>query len=351
MSVFLLGEPVRIPSRKPAKGEAVDTADLVLEGGGVKGAGLAGAVTALSNQHRFHRVAGTSAGAIVASFVAAGLTGELESIMVSTDFATFEDQGGGFLRHLGRVGQGEQILFHEGIYKGETLHTWIASTLAKAGVRTWGDLRADGADQNTPVEQRYRLVVIVSDISRGRMLRLPWDYVALLGKDPDTMPVADAVRASASIPFFFRPWHLPVRKDLADGHDKLVLTDGGMLSNFPIELFDEDTDHATIGVKLSARLTLQKRGWNTSDDVLSLGKALISTMCSAHDQLYVDKESVSARTVFVDTSGVSSTDFKLSEATKQELYHKGAVAADEFLGTWSFDAWKKQYGKQTGYQP
>jgi NTE family protein len=328
----------------------VATVDLVLEGGGVKGAGLAGAVAALSDQFELHRVAGTSAGAIVASFVAAGLTDQLESIMVSTNFATFEDQGGGFLRHLGRVGQGEQILFHEGIYKGDALHTWIAATLGKGGVRTWGDLRVDGADQNTPVEQRYRLVVVVSDISRGRMLRLPWDYVTLLGKDPDPMPVADAVRASASIPFFFRPWHLPVRKDLADGHDKLVLTDGGMLSNFPIELFDDDTDHATIGVKLSARLTLQQRGWNVSDDVLSLGKALISTLCSAHDQLYVDQESVCARTVFVDTSGVSSTDFKLSEATKQGLYDKGSAAANEFLGTWDFDAWKKLYGNETGYQ-
>lgn len=328
------------------KGGIVDTADLVLEGGGVKGAGLAGAVTALREQYEFHRVAGTSAGAIVASFVAAGLTDQLQSVMVNTNFATFEDQGGGFLRHLGRVGQGEEVLFHEGIYKGEALHQWIESTLAKGGVRTWGDLRCDGADQNTPVEQRYRLVVVVSDISRGRMLRLPWDYVTLLGEDPDTLPVADAVRASASIPFFFRPWHLPVRKDLADGHDKLVLTDGGMLSNFPIDLFDEDTDHATIGVKLSAHLTLQEHGWNASDDPLSLGKALISTMCSAHDQLYVDQESVCARTVFVDTSGVSSTDFKLSAATKQGLFDKGAAKGHEFLGTFSFDAWKSQYATQ-----
>ncbi len=329
----------------------MDTVDLVLEGGGVKGAGLAGAVTALGGQFKFHRVAGTSAGAIVASFVAAGLADQLESIMIGTDFTTFEDQGGGLLRHLGRVGQGEQVLFHEGIYKGEALHKWITATLAKGGVHTWGDLRCDGTAENTPVEQRYRLVVIVSDISRGRMLRLPWDYLTLLGADPDTMPVADAVRASASIPFFFRPWHLPVRKDLADGHDKLVLTDGGMLSNFPITLFDDDTDHATLGVKLSARLSLQQHGWNVSDDPVSLGKALISTMCSAHDQLYVDQESVCARTVFVDTSGVSSTDFKLSEAIKQDLYHKGAVAADEFLGTWNFETWKKLYGKQAGYQP
>lgn len=154
--------------------------------------------------------------------------------------------------------------------------------------------------------------------------------------------MTDAVRASASIPFFFQPWHLPVQPSIADGHDKLVLTDGGMLSNFPVELFD-DNDCPTFGVKLSARLTLQDRGWNATDDPLSLGKALISTMTSAHDQLYVDRESVCARTVFVDTTGVSSTNFHLSEADKQDLFGRGAAAATEFLKTWDFNAWKRTY--------
>jgi predicted acylesterase/phospholipase RssA len=51
--------------------DEVGAADLVLEGGGVKGAGPAGAVAALGKTYDFHRVAGTSAGAIVASFIAA----------------------------------------------------------------------------------------------------------------------------------------------------------------------------------------------------------------------------------------------------------------------------------------
>ncbi len=47
-------------------------ADLALEGGGVKGIGLAGAVLALDEAgYSFARVAGTSAGAIAASLVAA----------------------------------------------------------------------------------------------------------------------------------------------------------------------------------------------------------------------------------------------------------------------------------------
>jgi NTE family protein len=320
----------------------VNQADLVLEGGGVKGAGLAGAVGVLARDYEFSRVAGTSAGAIVASFVAAGLTDDLEHIMTSTNFADFLDQG--LLGHLGHLGQGLDVLRHQGIYRGRKLHDWIAKTLAHAPhpVRTWADLRIPGTDASTPIEQRYKLVVVVSDISRGRMLRLPWDYASLNGEDPDAQSVADAVRASASIPFFFQPWHIPVDPTVADGHRELVLTDGGMLSNFPVGLFDDD-EHPTFGVKLSARLSVQQQGYHTTNGVLSLGKALISTMTSAHDQLYVDQESVCSRTVFVDTSGVSSTNFRLTEQEKAGLSTKGAAAAKDFLSTWDFEAWKKKY--------
>jgi NTE family protein len=52
--------------------DAQRKADLVLEGGGVKGIGLLGAVLVLADAgYSFPRVAGTSAGAIVASLVAA----------------------------------------------------------------------------------------------------------------------------------------------------------------------------------------------------------------------------------------------------------------------------------------
>ncbi|MEZ5193241.1 MAG: patatin-like phospholipase family protein [Nocardioides sp.] len=203
-------------------------ADLVLEGGGVKGAGLAGAMTTLLGRYNAHRVAGTSAGAIVAALAAAGLGGRLEQLTVETDFSAFLDHGA-LGSWLGPVGQGLDVLLREGLYRGEVLHRWVAEHLADAGVRTWGDLRLAGASRRDPIEQQYRLVVIVSDVSRGRMLRLPWDYQRLLGRDPDAMPVADAVRASASIPFFFRPWRMPVHPALAHGRDELVLTDGGML--------------------------------------------------------------------------------------------------------------------------
>ncbi len=72
-------------------------ADLVFKGGGVKGIGLPGAYRELSdNRYEPVRVAGTSAGAIMSSLVAAGYTGaELQEIVLEKqkmDFTKFEDR-------------------------------------------------------------------------------------------------------------------------------------------------------------------------------------------------------------------------------------------------------------------
>ena len=157
------------------------------------------------------------------------------------------------------------------------------------------------------------------------------------------MPVADAIRASASIPFFFRPWRLPVDPRLTGGRRELVLTDGGMLSNYPIGLFDDEPDHPTIGVKLSARLGVAQSDWQDSDNPVSLARALIATMANAHDQIYVDQPSVSSRTIFVETCGVRSTDFRLAPETKRRLFDNGSAAASAFLDTWDYARWRRAY--------
>jgi NTE family protein len=89
------------------------------------------------------------------------------------DYARFQD--GGLLPHLGPPGKGLELLLHNGIYKTDFIHDWITEALATCNVHTWRQLKYtdSGADANLPPERRYKLVVIVSDLSRGRMLRLP----------------------------------------------------------------------------------------------------------------------------------------------------------------------------------
>jgi len=321
-------------------------ADLVLEGGGVKGAGLVGALSVFSDAadpYTFHRVAGSSAGAIVASLLAAGYTiAELKKIMDDLDFSQFEDDTRIF-GHFKTFGEGYGLLFHEGLYKGEFLHDWLTKTLAAKGVRTWADLRVDDPGRAWPPGQSFRLVVVVSDISRGLMLRLPWDY-ASLGVDAATQPVADAVRASAGIPFFFRPFHLEADPKTTGGHDEILGTDGGMLSNYPITIFDRTDGPArwpTLGVKLSARETTASADWDPNANALQLAKSLISTMQNAHDRVHIDDPSVAARTIFVDTTGYKATDFHLTVADKATLFTSGQTAATKFLAKWDWEKWKE----------
>jgi NTE family protein len=310
-------------------------ADLVLEGGGVKGIGLVGAALVLAERdYVFPRVAGTSAGAIVASLIAAHqvagkpLAG-LEAIMDSVDYQRFQDET--VLEHLTRpAGEIAELLLHMGIAKGEYLVEWLGNVLDGLGVRTFGDLRiADDEDPGTslPPEQRYRLVVHTSDISRGALVRLPWDY-HYYGQDPDAALVVDAVRASMSIPFFFRP--ITVRTPTG----KSTWVDGGMLSNFPITVFDrtdgKPSRWPTWGVKLSARpgsVQVDRPAHNTFEVAISC----LHTLVSGWDRYHLDDEGVTARTIFVDTDKISAIDFGITADQQQLLFGNGRKAATSFL--------------------
>ena len=175
------------------------------------------------------------------------------------------------------------------------------------------------------------LVVMASDVSQGRLRRLPWDYRERYGLDPFAVPVVDAVRASMSIPFFYEPVKL---KDRLVGQT-CWLVDGGMLSNFPVDVFDR-ADGApprwpTFGIKLSTRAGALQGVPNDVHGAYSLARAMLATMTSFHDQQHLDDPAVVARTIFVDTLNVRATDFDIDRTTQQQLYDSGRRAATKFL--------------------
>jgi NTE family protein len=323
-------------------------ADLVLEGGGVKGIALVGAISVIQERgYEVARVAGTSAGSIVGAFVAAGLRGsELVALMKSVDYARFRDES--LLGRIPLVGKPLSLLLHQGIYDGRFAREWVTDRLAEHGVRTFADLPYRDDEYAPPPEKRYRLIVMASDISQGSLRRFPWDY-RHYDCEPGEQAVADAVRASMSIPFFFQPVTLTAK---ATG-EKCVLVDGGMLSNFPVDVFDAPADREprwpTFGVKLSARAATAGRIVNKVNGTVSMTKAMVGTMTSFYDRLHVDQESVQAQTIFVDTEGVSSTDFGLSPETQQRLYENGRKAALKFFDggdgrePWDWEQYKAKY--------
>ena len=316
-------------------------ADLVLEGGGVKGIALVGAVTALDEAgYRFPRVAGSSAGAVVAALVAAlqaagEPVGRLTEIMRAVDYRRFRDRGG--LGRLPVVGRGLALLVSDGLYEGRYLERFLTGALGELGVRTFGDLRIPGGheEQGTlTAEHSYRLVVTASDLSRKRLVRVPWDLPAYAA-DPDEYPVARAVRASAAIPFFFEP----VRQPSPTGEATWV--DGGLLSNFPVELFDRTDSLEPRWPTFGVRLTTRPATPPTTPEVqgpLAIGLAALDTLLTDQGNSYLDDPCTVARTVFVPTDGVSVVDFGIDRATQERLYGSGRAAAREFLAGWDFPA-------------
>ncbi len=331
------------------KGGQRQPVDLVLSGGGVKGIGLVGAVVALMDAgYSLKRVSGVSAGSLVGSILAAAAVGDqlttsqIKEIALALPYNKFRDPVG----PIPLIGRAWGLLRETGMYRGDFAHDWIRGELKNLGVTTFGDLALD--DKQIPEERRYRLAVTVTDVTTGQLVRLPWDYRRVYALDPDDQPVADAVRASMAIPFYFRP----VSLTSADGVTS-TLVDGGVLSNFPIDSFD--------------RLDLKKPRWPTfgvtvlpnlpegNDQVIpglgalrllgqpTLLERLITTMFVGRDQTYLNQPWVSARAIRVDSTAVNFLDFGISRKDAQALYAKGYAAAQKFVSTWDWAEYLQRF--------
>lgn len=324
-------------------------ADLVLEGGGVKGIGLVGAVMAIRKAgYVFPRVGGTSAGAIVAALIAAYQTrgvdlARLEDDMRELDYTQFMEKTWAE-RHLGIIGQAASLLEHQGVYATGYLEQWLTSKLEPLGITTFADLKITDDDRTgLPPRQRYRLVTHTSDLSRGSLVRLPWDLPYYLLPDAagastaeqvaviDSYSVVDAVRASMSIPFFFRPFTQKTPRG------SCTWVDGGLLQNFPVTVFDR-TDGLpnrwpTFGVKLSARPRLNIPDVPVRGDIKEL-LAIAHTAMGEWNRYPLADAGVGARTVFVDTMSLESTDFGITRQQRDQLFDNGRLAAEKFLAAW-----------------
>jgi len=335
-------------------------ADLALEGGGVKGIGLAGAVLVLDEAgYSFPRVAGTSAGAIAACLIASiSKAGkpipDLRTYLGQLEFAKFMpesalhrwfDHQGGALEMIGDAA----ILTHRiGLYTGNYLAEWLQPILDGLSVRTFADLKitqSDDPGMSLPPNKRYRLLVHTSDLTRGELVQLPWDY-GYYGLPADQEEVVRAVRASMSIPFFFEPVTVEanaaeVDVTMPDGRvikqhydaGSVTWTDGGMLRNFPIGAFDrvdgQPARWPTIGVKLSS-LQMNFGPTAASTSAVGVGIRALHTMMNEWDRYNVEA-TTAARTIFVANAGLTATQFDLTTDQQNELFINGVRSATQFV--------------------
>lgn len=142
-----------------------------------------------------------------------------------------------------------------------------------------------------------------------------------------------------SIPFFYEPVRLRNMKT----NQLSYIVDGGMLSNFPVWLFDTDGEPAwpTFGFKL---VEPEEGAPHRIRGPISMLAALFSTMSEAHDARYI-KDADFVRTIAIPTLDVKTTDFNLTKEKSEDLYQSGREAAEKFFDSWDFDYYIEKYRK------
>jgi NTE family protein len=134
------------------------------------------------------------------------------------------------------------------------------------------------------------------------------------------------VRASSAVPFAYEPVKV--------GGSTWV--DGGLLSNFPVELFDssEDPRWPTFGIRLSA--PAGRAATHAIRGPLSLAFGALETLISDQDSAHINDPCTVKRTIFVPTDSVGTLDFDISAEQRDALYQRGLHAAEEFLQSWNY---------------
>ena len=270
--------------------------DMVFEGGGAKGMVFVGAMQEFEARgHTHDRLLGTSAGAITAALLAAGYSsGEMMEALaekkggksVFSDFmgdpGPFSDsplvQNGALAKLLTEI---DIPLIPDAIEKrlDQAIINWMASNLKATHLfslvelggwysadnfLTWISEKLDTGEYNGNPRNFSKMTLKQFHEATGKDLSLVGSdttkemMLVLNHRTAPELPVVWAVRMSMSIPLLWQEvvWQKEwgqYRGMEMEGH---TIVDGGLLSNFPIELFISDLKTVTdvMGDKTSGQV-------------------------------------------------------------------------------------------------
>ncbi len=262
-----------------------------------------------------------------------------------------------------------------GLNEGTVFYTWIEKILHQFSIKNLEDLknhfnkvpatlkvkRDDKRDESVTGEvtapSSPMLIIIASDISTGNKVEFPrmWD---LYWQDLKEVPPSAFVRASMSIPFFFETYKIKVVPSLQKLQTtwknhlnwqaaipfEVEMVDGGVLSNFPINVFYNSKyiipRMPTFGIRLGDE---NENKPNTLSNLGGYIGSLISTLRSTTDKEFLNKnKAFSLGVKTVDLTGHNWLNFFLADEEKKELFKKGALAAIDFLLAFDWPDYKTQ---------
>ena len=208
-------------------GQKNEIKNLVFEGAGIRGLAYAGALESLEEQNlipQIEKVGGTSAGAITAMMIALGYNSEdLALILSETKFHKFNDGRFFFFGGIHRIRK------NYGWYRGNKFLKWVENLIEQKTNNkdiTFQELHQRGFKD---------LYVVGTCLTQQKMLtfsRITYP----------NMKVKDAIRISMSIPLYFQAVFIDQEGNVFSKQNKNqnldVVVDGGIIGNFPIEIFD-----------------------------------------------------------------------------------------------------------------
>lgn len=310
----------------------------IFDGGGVKGAALAGCLAAAQDEGiEFLGYGGTSAGSLVALLAAAGYSGqELGEALIALDFKDLLDDNGEELTHLMRTQEEVTRLWHTpGMWAKIRAFFHIRAITRRLwkplGVYDGNELRRFVLER---VKQKLPGLAGHTDVSFTQFIEqggAPLKIVAsnITGRRPAIFSlthtrygdsVIEAVRASAGYPFAFKP----VEKN----GEQLI--DGGLSSNLPSFLFEEEYRETRLPT-FAFDLIAPERDRQQAMSFPRFIADMLNTALEASDQLLRGAmEGVIHVPVHVP-EGIETLDFNISSASRQALYSAGYEQSARFL--------------------
>lgn len=375
--------------------------DFVQEGGGMLGIALAGYTYIMESAGiRFFSLAGTSAGAINAMLMAGiGEMGEpvaekITNVLSTHDMSELVD-GNALIRivlpWVVKKRRGWKLLLalsfpllslilwkRKGVNPGKAFENWIDESLSKSGIHNMADLKKHRKkipkliDRVTGdvITREAGLKIIAADVTTKSKICFP-EMAELYWPEPEKVKPSCYVRASMSVPFFFRPYvvenipnaginedvSLPKNKTAWRKHagyygiipEKVYFVDGGMLSNFPINAF-----HLKEGIPkkptFGARLSTWRDEYAKTDNLFSFSGAMISSMRQLHDYDFLLRNPDYKQLICsIDADAKEDEkgnpmfpwlDFNMSDEKQVQLFLLGAKKALEFLDSFSWERYK-----------
>ena len=305
--------------------------NLVFEGAGIRGIAYAGVLEEFEKGKLLggiSKVGGTSAGAIIALPLALGYSAkEINELIYKTNFNKFND--GRFL-FFGGIHRMKKTY---GWYRGEKFNEWLEELIAKKTDNpeiTFAELHQQGYKD---------LYITATCLNKQKLLVFSHESY------PD-MKVKDAVRISMSIPLYFEAVFIDnkgtVIKKPGKRTDLDVVVDGGIIGNFPIQLFDSissgirTANIATIGIRIDSDKQIEYD--NKSQELAPIPIGKFSDYMEAFYVMVLENlnrntltEDDWTRTVSVSSANIGPRVKKLSMEQKESLLKSGRKSGKEFI--------------------